>query len=379
MTLSKKRSISYSFLLMSFVWPLYLSADEIHLSQYQEDVQKVLLDMAGDNSDAFSTVNEIEIEPLALEDYSTDVQAVLLDMAGEEPTILSLSQDENSSVTVDFRHGIIELITNNEQTLKNSIVKTLLTQVDPNDIDPNTAHDFGLQSKSGKPFFYEQILDQDKQAINSTWRALRFADYLTKNNTSKRINNYKTRIYLSRDHTKISSIKYYDLVASASRRHQIPISLIYGVIETESAFNPKARSSSNAIGLMQILQRQAGREYFQRIEGYDHVPTESYLFNTANNVEVGSAYLAILGNRYLHKIKNATTRQYAVIASYNGGAGNLFKSLSPKGSRTEAINRLNNMTPAEAYWFITQRHHRVETQNYLKRVSSYQKKYTHLD
>ncbi len=364
---------------MLFISPLYLSADEIHLSQYQEDVQKVLLDMAGDNSDAFSTVNEVEIEPLAFEDYSTDVQAVLLDMAGKDPTILSLSQDENSSVTVDFRRGIIEVIANSEQTLKKAIVKTLLTQVDPNDIDPNTAHDFGLQSKSGKPFFYEQILDQDKQAINSNWRALRFADYLIKNNANNRPDNYKTRIYLSRDHTKISSIKYYDLVASASRRHQIPISLIYGVIETESAFNPKARSSSNAIGLMQILQRQAGREYFQRIEGYDHVPTESYLFNTANNVEVGSAYLAILGNRYLHKIKNATTRQYAVIASYNGGAGNLFKSLSPKGSRTEAINRLNNMTPAEAYWFITQRHHRVETQNYLKRVSSYQKKYTHLD
>ncbi|PKG39062.1 murein transglycosylase domain-containing protein [Psychromonas sp. Urea-02u-13] len=379
MTFSKKRSVGYSFLFMLFISPLYLSADEIHLSQYQEDVQKVLLDMAGDNSDAFSTVNEVEIEPLAFEDYSTDVQAVLLDMAGKDPTILSLSQDENSSVTVDFRRGIIEVIANSEQTLKKAIVKTLLTQVDPNDIDPNTAHDFGLQSKSGKPFFYEQILDQDKQAINSNWRALRFADYLIKNNANNRPDNYKTRIYLSRDHTKISSIKYYDLVASASRRHQIPISLIYGVIETESAFNPKARSSSNAIGLMQILQRQAGREYFQRIEGYDHVPTESYLFNTANNVEVGSAYLAILGNRYLHKIKNATTRQYAVIASYNGGAGNLFKSLSPKGSRTEAINRLNNMTPAEAYWFITQRHHRVETQNYLKRVSSYQKKYTHLD
>lgn len=379
MIFSKKRSVGYSFLFMLFISPLYLSADEIHLSQYQEDVQKVLLDMAGDNSDAFSTVNEVEIEPLAFEDYSTDVQAVLLDMAGKDPTILSLSQDENSSVTVDFRRGIIEVIANSEQTLKKAIVKTLLTQVDPNDIDPNTAHDFGLQSKSGKSFFYEQILDQDKQAINSNWRALRFADYLIKNNANNRPDNYKTRIYLSRDHTKISSIKYYDLVASASRRHQIPISLIYGVIETESAFNPKARSSSNAIGLMQILQRQAGREYFQRIEGYDHVPTESYLFNTANNVEVGSAYLAILGNRYLHKIKNATTRQYAVIASYNGGAGNLFKSLSPKGSRTEAINRLNNMTPAEAYWFITQRHHRVETQNYLKRVSSYQKKYTHLD
>ncbi len=373
-------STAPSFLLILLILPLYLHANEIDLSQYEKDVQDVLLDMASDNATIFSDIDEkVTTAPLKIEDYITDVQAVLLDMAGQDPTILSLSQDQNSSITVDFRRGIIEVIANSEQALKNSIVKTLLTQVDPNDIDPNTAHDFGLQSKSGKPFFYEQILDQDNQSINSNWRALRFADYLIANRSSTLQRSHEIRIYLSSNHTKISSAKYYDLVAAASRRHQVPISLVYGVIETESAFNPKARSASNAIGLMQILQRQAGREYFQRVEGYDHIPSESYLFNTANNVEVGTAYLAILSNRYLNKIKHATTRQYAVIASYNGGAGNLFKSLSPKGSRTEAIRRLNNMNPSQAYWFITNRHNREETRNYLKRVNTYQQKYKHLD
>ena len=369
-----------SFVLLTlFIAPLYLHANEVDLSQYEEDVQDILLDMVGDNAKILSDIDEVAVVPLSIEGYSSDVQAVLLDMAGKDPTILSLSQDENSSVTVDFRRGIIEIISNSEQTLKKSIVKTLLTQVDPNDIDPNTAHDFGLQSKSGKPFFYEQILDQDKQAIYSNWRALRFADYLIANSNSISQNNYKIRIYLSSDHTKISSVKYYNLVAAASRRHQVPISLVYGVIETESAFNPKARSGSNAIGLMQILPRQAGREYFQRVEGYDHIPSESYLFNTTNNVEVGAAYLAILGNSYLHKIKHPRTRQYAVIASYNGGAGNLFKSLSSSGNRTQAINRLNKMSPSEAYWFITQRHNRKETRDYLKRVKTYQQKYEYLD
>ena len=321
----------------------------------------------------------LDANEIDLSQYEVDVQNVLLDMAVKDPTILSLSQDENSSVIVDFRQGIIEVNANSLQALKKSIVKTLLTQVDPNDIDPNTAHDFGLQSKSGKPFFYKQILDQEKKAIYTNWRALRFADYLIASSSRDFKDNYKVRIYLTSDHTTISSVKYYDLIAAASRRHQVPISLVYGVIETESAFNPKARSGSNAIGLMQILQRQAGREYFQRIEGYDHVPSESYLFNTANNVEVGTAYLSILANRYLYKIKHATTRQYAVIASYNGGAGNLFKSLSPSGNKAKAINRLNRMSPPEAYRFITQRHNREETRNYLKRVKSYQKKYEHLD
>jgi len=364
---------------MILTFPLTLHANKIHLSNYERDVQDVLRDMAGENKQAFSTINEIDNEPLDLEDYTTDVQAVLLDMAGKDPTILSLSHDLNSSATVDFRRGNIEIIANSIATLKKTIVKTLLTQIDPNDIDPNTAHDFGLKSKSGKPFFYKQILDQEQQPIHSHWRALRFADYLIANHTRAAHKNFTTQIQLSDDHTQLSSIKYYDLVSTASQRHRVPISLIYGVIETESAFNPKARSRSNAIGLMQILQRQAGREYFQRIEGYDHIPSEPYLFNTANNVEVGTAYLAILNNRYLQQIKNATTRQYAVIASYNGGAGNLFKSLNASGNKTKAIKRLNGMTPSEAYWFITQRHNREETRNYLKRVKRYQQKYVHLD
>jgi membrane-bound lytic murein transglycosylase C len=376
----KQKTLEAAFFILAlFISPVPLYANEIDLSQYEKDVQNVLLDMAGDNTKILSDIDDVDDAPLNFEVYSHDVQAVFLDMAGKDPTILSLSQDENSSITVDFRRGIIEVLANSKQALKKSIVKTLLTQVDPNDIDPNTAHDFGLQSKSGKPFFYKQILDQDKEAIYTNWRALRFADYLIANSNSALQDSYKIRIYLTSDHAQISSLKYYDLVAAASRRHQVPISLVYGVIETESAFNPKARSGSNAIGLMQILQRQAGREYFQRVEGYDHVPTESFLFNTANNVEVGTAYLAILANRYLYKIKHAKTRQYAVIASYNGGAGNLFKSLSPSGNRAKAINRLNRMSPPEAYRFITQRHNREETRNYLRRVKAYQKKYEHLD
>ena len=106
----------------------------------------------------------LDANEIDLSQYEVDVQNVLLDMAVKDPTILSLSQDENSSVIVDFRQGIIEVNANSLQALKKSIVKTLLTQVDPNDIDPNTAHDFGLQSKSGKPFFYKQILDQEKKS-----------------------------------------------------------------------------------------------------------------------------------------------------------------------------------------------------------------------
>lgn len=359
--------ICVSYLLSS---SLQLKAKDIDLSEYDRDVQSTLLEMAAQNSPT---------EKHQFSNYSADVQSLLLDMSVNNPTILALQQNENSSVTVDFRQGRIELISASQQSLKNSIVETVLTQIDPNDIDPKTAHDFGLKSSSGKPFFYQQILDQDKQAINSNWRALRYADFLLRHSTITSNQQYVVNIYLSSNHTEIESVKYYSLVAAASLRHQVPISLVYGVIETESAFNPKARSSSNAIGLMQILQRQAGLEYFQKVKKRNQVPSESFLFNTSNNVEVGTAYLAILGTRYLHQIKNPTIREYAVIASYNGGAGNLYKSLSTTGNRNEAINRLNRMSESEAYWFITNRHHREETRNYLKRVKKYQQKYVHLD
>jgi membrane-bound lytic murein transglycosylase C len=93
---------------------------------------------------------------------------------------------------------------------------------------------------------------------------------------------------------------------------------------------------------------------------------------------VAAGYLRILATRYLSGIKHPKKLEYAMISSYNGGAGNLWRSLDKNGNKTKSLARINNMTVSEFYWFLTNRHIRGETRNYLKKVSGKQKKYLHL-
>ena len=176
-------------------------------------------------------------------------------------------------------------------------------------------------------------------------------------------------------HKTLAGNKYLTFAKTAGAKHMIRIPLIMAIIETESAFNPLARSRSNALGLMQIKADTAGRDYFSIINGYSHTPSSSYLYNPANNVEIGTGYLSILADRYLAGIYHPQKLEYAIIASYNGGAGNLFQSLVKSGNKKAAIDRINAMSVEEFYWFLTNRHKRLESRNYVKKVTAHMEKY----
>lgn len=78
-----------------------------------------------------------------------------------------------------------------------------------------------------------------------------------------------------------------DLVLAAARRHGVPASLAYGVASVESGFNPRARSRSGAVGLMQILPATARG-----------LGCRGSMMNAAANAECGARYLAsILGDQ----------------------------------------------------------------------------------
>lgn len=49
-------------------------------------------------------------------------------------------------------------------------------------------------------------------------------------------------------------------IVDLCEKHQMPTSLIVGVMETESHFNPYAKSSANATGLMQVIFKVWGKE-----------------------------------------------------------------------------------------------------------------------
>ncbi len=113
-------------------------------------------------------------------------------------------------------------------------------------------------------------------------------------------------------------------------------------MQTESSFNPYAVSHADALGLMQVVQHSAGKDVF-RSQGKSGTPSRSFLFDPASNIDTGTAYLAMLNNVYLSGIENPTSRRYAVITAYNGGAGSVLRVFS--NDKIQAANMINRMSP----------------------------------
>ncbi len=322
--------------------------------------------------------------PLNLNAYDPEVAALLEEYQAESdafgsmlPSVLAYRGATKADTLVDFARGIISITAPDSASIRRAAIEIILTQIDPSVIDAATANDFGLiNSKTQKPFFYQQIIDQDGLPIASVWRAERFVDRLIKQQASTQ--GRSLTLALVGQHKAIAGAKYIQFAKTASIKHRIPVPLIMAIIETESSFNPMARSRSNALGLMQIKADTAGRDYFSIIKGYAHTPTSGHLYTPSNNVEIGTGYLSILADRYLAGIYHPLKLQYAIISSYNGGAGNLYKSLAPNGSKKAAIARVNAMTVDEFYWFLTNRHIRAESRNYVKKVTRRMKKYENI-
>lgn len=117
---------------------------------------------------------------------------------------------------------------------------------------------------------YQQVLDQDGQPIQWSWRANRYADYLIANHLKVKLVDFKKAYYVEipmvKDQIDIRGYKYASIVRKASRKYDIPEDLIYAIIKTESSFNPYAVSWANAYGLMQVVPKTAGRDVFKLVK-----------------------------------------------------------------------------------------------------------------
>lgn len=258
--------------------------------------------------------------------------------------------------------------------LRRTIIKTLLMGDDPNSVDLYSDVDDIQISK--EPFLYGQVVDNTGTSIRLEWRAANFADYLLKTRLRKRNSGlhviYSITINLVPNHLDKRAHKYLTMVRQASRKYGIDESLILAIMQTESSFNPYAVSHSDALGLMQIVQHSAGKDVF-RAQGKSGWPDRGYLFDPEKNIDTGTAYLAILNDTYLAAINNPTSRRYAVITAYNGGAGSVLRVFSE--DKMEAANIINSMEPGDVYSTLISRHPSAQSRRYLYKVNTAQKSY----
>ena len=132
------------------------------------------------------------------------------------------------------------------------------------------------------------------------------------------------------DHIKIRAQKYQSQIDVNAHQQKIPSAMILAIMETESMFNPTARSPAPAFGLMQLVPTSGARDAYQQLYNKDRIVSDRYLYVPENNIKLGAAYLHRLYYNYLSEIKDPVSRQWATIAAYNTGSGNVFRAFAGK-------------------------------------------------
>jgi len=176
------------------------------------------------------------------------------------------------------------------------------------------------------------------------------------------------RFRLVPDHLRIRAERYRPLVLRYAAEYKVYPPLVFAIMQTESSFNPRARSGVPAFGLMQLVPHSGGRDAYRLVYGRDKLVRPAFLYQPENNIRLGIAYLHILGDRYLKPIEDPVNRMYCTIAAYNTGAGNVSRAFSPGTSVRRAAVLINTMPPTQVYAGLRKKLPYAETRNYLKKV-----------
>lgn len=148
-------------------------------------------------------------------------------------------------------------------------------------------------------------------------------------------------------------VKYVEQIDEHSKERGLDPNLVRALILQESYYNPKAKSSVGATGLMQLMPPTA-KEHAARMR----IPfAVSRLENPDVNVRLGTYHLKMLLNMF-----NGNT--YLAVASYNAGQGNVMKWR--RAAPRKPIDEFLESIPFQ------------ETRNYVKRVTMLRSAYTRL-
>lgn len=116
-------------------------------------------------------------------------------------------------------------------------------------------------------------------------------------------------------------MEYPELYRKHAEQQNIPMNWALSITRRESAFNPSARSSVGAMGLMQLMPKTAREVAKKSLHPLGKIKD---LYKPKTNIALGTAYLAQMLNRY------NGSRIYAT-AAYNAGPSRVDRWLKERG------------------------------------------------
>ena len=230
--------------------------------------------------------------------------------------------------------------------------ESMLTSMMLKSMTKTTGGMFGEESFGGD--YFDTIFETKLASFISENKSLGVADMIYKNVIGENLDINKIKqelnsqngseiriaprreIKVKNDSTAISPSKgsinrlnkFDSIIDKASKSYGIDKNLIRSVILTESAANPKAMSSANAKGLMQLIDSTASDMNVENI------------WNPEDNVFGGTKYLSKMLDQFDGDLEKS-------LAAYNAGPGN--------------VKKYDGVPPFE------------ETKNYINRVKGYMK------
>ena len=291
------------------------------------------------------------------------------------------SKDGKSRSDVDFESGevTIEIIQDKGQKVDNKEIEEKLKFLLTN---KGKTKDYDSEVEKAKPLQEKPVLENQVKTPSGEMVTEKNLDKDVKEivqsvkpevKTIKGDDNVERQVVtikleLAPDHIRTRAEQYKKEVEKYCQKWNVDPALAYAIMQTESSFNPKAKSHVPAYGLMQIVPRTAGADCAQSLKKPFSAPTGNYLYEPENNIEMGVHYLYLLQKRYYTGVTNKDSQTLCVIASYNTGAGNVARALRGDTKIGKAIPQINEMSYDKLFKYFEKKL-MPETQNYIRKVT----------
>jgi membrane-bound lytic murein transglycosylase C len=260
------------------------------------------------------------------------------------------SDDTAARTVVDFAQGTIDVEVIVSSTEPNALHKA------KERVKEQFLETFAKQERPGRPVLEGQLQTQTGEVV-APQNVERFAEVevqgaarlekrFQSQDGSERL-KVTTRLPMTHGHTHHRATWYIPLAVKYGQERQVSPARILAIMHTESAFNPFARSTEGAVGLMQLIPNAGARDAYQALYGAAQTVSVDYLYNPEHNTHLGTVYVTLLRDRYLEEIRDPQTRDHLVICAYNWGIGNIKRLLRQlnRPSREEVVAVLRRDPP----------------------------------